>query len=116
MKLQLQKQIIAALAFIFCLTNTFGQTSTKEITDKFFSLYSQDPIKAVEYAFSTNKWFEKNQEGVDNLKTKLKTTIDICGDYYGYEMLSEKTAGQSISMATFIVKYNRQPLRFTFFI
>jgi hypothetical protein len=97
------------------LTKTFAQTTTTEITDKFFSLYSKDPIKAVDYAFSTNKWFDRQQDGVANLKNKLKNTIDLCGDYYGHELLSEKTAGPSIKMITYIVKYDREPIRFTFF-
>ena len=97
------------------ITKSFAQTTTKEITDKFFALYAKEPIKAVEYAFSTNKWFDRKQDGVANLKNKLKSIIDITGDYYGYELLSEKTAGQSITMVTYIVKYDRQPFRFTFF-
>jgi len=107
--------IFICLLFSFSLTNTFGQTTTKEITDKFFSTYAKEPIKAVEYAFSTNKWFDRQQDGVANLKSKLKNLIDLCGDYYGYELLSEKTAGQSIKMVTYIVKYDREPIRFTFF-
>mgnify|MGYP003402978113 CR=1 FL=1 len=105
--------ILLSLTF---LTKSQAQTTIKEITDKFFGLYQKDPIKAVEYAFSTNKWFDRNQDGVANLKTKLKNTIDLCGEYYGYELLSEKSAGQSIRMITFIVKYDRQPIRFSFFL
>ncbi len=114
MKRQLKKLIFIALAFALCITKSFGQASIKEITDKFFSIYSKEPIKAVEYAFSTNKWFDKQQDGVANLKNKLKNLIDLCGDYYSYELLSEKTAGQNIIMTTFIVRYDREPIRFTF--
>ena len=109
------KTILIILSGTFALTESYGQSSTQEITENFFSLYAKDPIKAVEYAFSTNKWFDRNQDGVANLKTKLKNTVDLCGEYYGYELLSEKTAGQSIKMITYIVKYDRQPIRFSFF-
>lgn len=111
---RLYKTSIIFLIVCSALTNSSAQTTTKEITEKFFSLYAKDPIKAVEYAFSTNKWFDKNQEGVSNLKNKLKNTIDLCGEYYGYEILSEKTAGECIKMVTFIVKYDRQPIRLSF--
>ncbi|MBS1776286.1 MAG: hypothetical protein JSS64_08415 [Bacteroidetes bacterium] len=103
------------LLFSFGLTKTFGQTTTQEITDKFFTLYSKDPAKAVDYGFSTNKWMDRKLDAVTDLKNKLKNLIDLCGDYCGYEMLSEKTAGQNIKMVTFIVKYDREPIRFTFF-
>jgi hypothetical protein len=112
---QIKKLTFAGLFLFACLTKSIGQTTTNEITDKFFSLYSKDPIQAVDYAFSTNKWFDRQQDAVTNLKNKLKTTIGLCGDYYGYELLSEKTAGPSIKMITYIVKYDREPIRFTFF-
>ncbi len=111
---QIQKIAFIGLLFTIFSTPIFGQTTEKEITDKFFSIYQKDPIKAVEYAFSTNKWFDRNQDGVANLKSNLKNLIDLCGDYYGYELLSQKTAGQSITTITFIVKYDREPIRFTF--
>jgi len=115
MKRQFQKLILVGLVSILCMTKSFGQTSINEITEKFFSIYSTDAIKAVEYAFSTNKWFNRQLDGVANLKNKLKNIIDLCGEYYGYELLSTKTAGKSITMTTFIIKYDRVPIRFTFF-
>jgi hypothetical protein len=96
------------------IAKSFGQTTTKEITDKFFTIYSKDPAKAVDYGFSTNKWLDRKQDDVANLKNKLKNLVDLCGDYYGYELLSEKTAGQNIKMVSFIVRYDREPIRFTF--
>jgi hypothetical protein len=112
---QVFKLLFTGLLLLICLTKSFGQSTTTEITNKFFSLYAKDAIKAVDYAFSTNKWFDRQQDGVANLKNKLKNTIDLCGEYYGYELLSEKTAGPSIKMITYIVKYDREPIRFTFF-
>jgi hypothetical protein len=114
MKHPIQKIAFIGLLFTIFSPPIFGQTTEKEITEKFFSIYQKDPIKAVEYAFSTNKWFDRNQDGVANLKSKLKNLVDLCGDYYGYELLSQKTAGQSITTITFIVKYDREPIRFTF--
>jgi len=115
MRKQFTKPIFTGLLIVVCLTKSFGQSTTTEITEKFFSIYTKDAIKAVDYAFSTNKWFDRQQDGVANLKNKLKTTIDLCGEYYGYELLSEKTAGPSIKVITYIVKYDREPIRFTFF-
>lgn len=108
-------RIFLCLFLSFILTNTFGQTTTKEITDKFFSIYSKNPAKAIDYGFSTNKWLDRKIDAVTDLKNKLKNLIDLCGDYYGYELLSEKTAGENIKMVTFIVRYDREPIRFTFF-
>jgi len=104
--------VFTTLTFFICFVKTVAQTTTKEITDKFFSIYATDPSKAVDYGFSTNKWLERKQDDVANLKSKLKNLIDLCGEYYGYELLSEKTAGQNIKLVTFIVRYDREPIRF----
>ena len=111
---QTQKMALIGLVIILTIAQSIGQATTKEITDKFFSIYSKEPIKAVDYVFSTNKWLARKQDDVANLKNKLKNSLDLCGDYYGYELLSEKTAGQNIKMVTFVVRHDREPIRFTF--
>jgi hypothetical protein len=114
MRINLQK--IAYIVFILCLcfNKTTGQTSTKEITDKFFGIYSTDPVKALEYGFSTNKWAQRKQDDIESLKNKMKNIVSVLGEYFGYEQLSEKTAGNHVKMVTFIARYDREPLRFTF--
>jgi hypothetical protein len=107
---------ISIFCLLFALVSFRGisQSTIKEITDKFFILYSSDPLKAIDYAFSTNKWFETNKDGVDTLKNTIKEQFALLGEYYGYEEISEKTAGQSTTMVTFIVRYDKEPIRFSF--
>jgi hypothetical protein len=57
---------------------------------------------------------ERKQDDLDNVKTKMKSLVAVLGDYYGFEQLSEKTVGEHLKMVTFIVRYDREPLRFTF--
>jgi hypothetical protein len=106
--------ILAGLMLSLIITETSAQTTPTEITDKFFSIYSKDPIKAVEYAFATNKWFDKKQDAIVGVKNKIKNLTELVGDYYGYELLTVKTAGPSVKIMTFVVKYDREPLRFIF--
>jgi hypothetical protein len=106
--------ILAGLMLSLIITETAGQTTPTEITDKFFSIYLKDPIKAVEYAFATNKWFDKKQDAIVGVKNKIKNLTELVGDYYGYVLLTVKTAGPSVKIMTFVVKYDREPLRFIF--
>jgi hypothetical protein len=106
--------ILAGLMLSLIITETSAQTTPTEITDKFFSIYSKDPIKAVEYAFATNKWVDKKQDAIVGVKNKIKNLTELVGDYYGYELLTVKTAGPSVKIMTFVVKYDREPLRFIF--
>jgi hypothetical protein len=40
--------------------------------------------------------------------------VDQLGEYYGYELITEKRAGESYIIKSFLAKYERQPLRFNF--
>jgi hypothetical protein len=116
MKKPLLKFAFTGFLFLYCLSKSFAQSTTKEIEDTFFTIYSKDPGKAVEYAFSTNKYFRNLHDDVAKLSKKLKILIFQCGDYCGYELLTEKTAGQNLKMVTYILRYSREPIRFTFFL
>ena len=92
-----------------------AQTTTEEITSKFFERYEKSPQKAVDYIFGTNKWMiERNKDGVENVKTQLSSFIGLVGEYYGYEKITEKSVGKSYKLVSYMIKYDRQPVRFTF--
>ena len=41
-------------------------------------------------------------------------TIDQDGDYNGYELITEKGVGSNLKLLSYIVKYDKQPVRFIF--
>lgn len=91
-----------------------AQTNSDEITNQFFKLFEESPEKAVVYIFNTNKWMERDRDGIDNLKTQISGLKSIVGDYYGFEFLKETNMGTSYKQISYIVKFDRQPIRFTF--
>ena len=62
MNIQIKNPIFIAFIFTLYFTKSFGQTTTKEMTDEFFATYHKDAAKAVEYGFSTNKWDPENRK------------------------------------------------------
>jgi hypothetical protein len=108
-----QQTLLLLLTFVL-IHQSFAQKTTQEITNKFFALYAKDTKGAIQYAFSTNKWLDGEQEAITGLYNKLKNAIDQSGQYDGYELVSTKTVGQNIVMQTFVVKYDRLPFRFVF--
>lgn len=56
---------------------------------------------------------EAKTDAVDNLKLKLRQATNRMGTYFGYEQIGEVSIGSSVMIQAFIVKYERQPLRFT---
>lgn len=92
-----------------------AQTTTEEITNEFFETFEKSPLKAVDYIFGTNKWMvERNKDGIENVKTQLTSFLGLVGDCYGYEKITEKSVGESFKLVSYIIKYDRQPIRFTF--
>ncbi|NBQ47587.1 MAG: hypothetical protein EBU33_03930 [Sphingobacteriia bacterium] len=99
---------------VFSASALQAQSQTTDITDNFFSKYAKDPIRAFDYAFSTNKYFDLKNESVIDVKNKLENAVNQCGKYYGYELIMEKTTGNCLKIVSYFVKYDRQPLRLTF--
>ncbi len=107
--------MILSVFFMFLSVHLIqAQQTTKEITDKFFQTFEATPDKAVDYCFSTNKWFTGNQEAIKDMETKLNKLIGIVGKYYGYEKIQEKKIGNNYKLETYMIKYDRQPVKFTF--
>lgn len=110
-----KKLIFFPFLFItLCTSNLYAQPSEKDITNEFFKLYSIDPMKAFDYAFATNIWMERNQDAVDNLKNQYGNLLALIGQYHGYELITEKSIGERLKLLSFMVKYERQPIRLTF--
>jgi len=92
-----------------------AQSTTEEITSEFFKTYDKSPQKAVDYVFGTNKWMiDRNKDGIENVKSQLTNFLGLVGDYYGYEKITEKSVGKSFKLISYMIKYDRQPMRFTF--
>ena len=103
------------LTFIIGSSSCFAQNDPQKIIDEFFSRYkSKSPIDAVDYIFSTNKWMTESKDQIENIKFKLGSTLKLLGSYYGQNQITKKTLGEHLTLYTFLVRYDRQPLRFNF--
>jgi hypothetical protein len=110
------KKVLPFLLIPLLISNIlFAQNSPEDLSGKFFDLYKSDSSdKAIDYIFSTNKYAKDSQESIDDLKRSLRKASDVAGPFWGYELLSKKTAGQNLTMLTFLVKHERDPLTFRF--
>ena len=109
------KFLILAFVILFSNTILMAQSTSEEIINEFFKKYEKSPQDAVDYAFGTNKWMvERKKDAIDNVKTQLSSFIGLVGDYYGYEKVTEKSIGESFKLVSYMLKYDRQPVRFTF--
>lgn len=105
---------ILVLGLLFCSINTFAQNDPQKIIDEFFSLYkSKDVDTSLDYLFGTNKWMVNSKDQIEEVKSKLKGTLKLVGDYYGYSLITKKSVGDHYWLYTFMVRYDRQPIRFS---
>ncbi|MPL99169.1 hypothetical protein SDC9_45385 [bioreactor metagenome] len=110
------KKFIVVILFLLPAFPLFAQETTYQgVVEKFFSIYKNDgPEKAIDYIFSTNPYLEPNSEQVTAIKLKLVTAVAVIGDYYGFDPVVVKEIGPSMTVGTYMVRYKRQPLFFTF--
>ncbi len=116
MKRNYKIKLILAFA-VFSMTHSgIAQRSPKEIVDQFFTDYKTvGSSMALDNLYKTNKWMDRATDAITNLKSQLEgLNEDYVGEYYGYELIVEKKLSQSYILLSYLVKFDRQPIRYTF--
>lgn len=110
------KYIVVACLVVFIIKPAKSQNEPKSIIDDFFQLYETgDSDIALDTLFATNSWMvEKSSGDIENVKVQLSSLINLSGKYFGYEQITKKTAGSGLVLYSFLVKYERMPIRFAF--
>ena len=102
------------IVLLFCWVNSLAQNDPQKISDEFFRIYKEkNSDAALDYLFGTNKWMNDAKDQIDNVKFKLNGTLKQLGDYYGYNLITKKTIGEHLWLYNYIVRYDRQALRFS---
>jgi hypothetical protein len=107
-------KFLAVLSAILIAFYCDGQTSKENITTTFFKTFQKNQTQAYVDLFINNKWMKDNKSNIETAKIKLGDLLSTLGEYYGYEPITEKSAGESYILKSFLMKFERQPIRFTF--
>jgi len=106
--------ILTSFLLLFSLSKLQAQTESEDITDRFFQLFEKEPLQAMDYAFATNPYLLTDTLAIETLKNKYSKATHVTGVYQGFEKIIEKSIGKSYKICSFLVRYQRIPLRFTF--
>jgi len=107
--------LILALSLISTLSLAQKQDDGQVILDKFFEFYDTRGYEyAVRYLWSTNKWIPAGGDVMDNIIQQLSKKVDVMGDFIGQEQIRSRTLGSRIRIVSYLVYYERDPIRFTF--
>ena len=110
----MKKPFVFLIMALFTLT-AFGQSNPEDIINKFFKNYEKSPSKAIEEIYANNPWTSRLKDGIEIMKNEVnKYTIDYLGKYYGYELITKKQFSESFILYSYMLKYDRQPVRFIF--
>ena len=106
------------LTFLLGLSLAFtslAQATPDEQIRAFFATFSAGKVdEAIDELYRANQWMSRKSEDLDNLKRQLKGSIALMGDYRGYAQLGTMDVIGDLVLHDFMVKYDRQPLRFRF--
>jgi hypothetical protein len=83
------------------------------LLDAFFKRYKTSPDSAIDYIFGTNKLFANNPQ-INILKQKIDSLQLSLGKYIGHELISQRSATNSLVIYSYLVKHEDQPMRFIF--
>jgi hypothetical protein len=85
-----------------------------EYISVFFKKYKDEGTsKAIDYIFSSNNLLVSTSQLYD-LKNKLDSTRKILGNYDGQALITEKNVSTDLVLLTYLVKHEKQPIRFSF--
>jgi len=105
-----KKYFFIILLIIFYNKNE-AQKTPDDMTDFFFKIYKlKGSSQALDSIFATNKYI--SQSDIKLIKEKIIQYSNVIGKYYGHELIIKKSIGESIKVYSYILKYERQPIRF----
>jgi hypothetical protein len=107
-------KIVLFIFFALTSLSLSAQSDPQKIIDEFFGLYETKGVdRSMDFIFGTNKWMDKSRDQIEEVKLKLNSAVKLMGDYYGYNLITKKTVGDYYHLYTYMVRYDRQPIRFT---
>ncbi|WP_211217400.1 hypothetical protein [Neolewinella persica] len=109
-------KLLLCLTFTMLIGSVSAQSSPNELSEQFFKTYvEKGSSEALDELYSTNSWINKSQDAVLKLKNQIEgLNEDYVGKYYGYELITEKKISDSYVLRSYLVKFDRQPIRYTF--
>lgn len=113
--MKIQKLLLVLLLFFIGIFNLVDAQTPQEMMDSFFKTYQEDkPVEALNELYSHTPWLERIKDDVEKLTIQFRDLKMLVGEYNGHELLYTKQVKDCFVLATYLVKYDRQPIRINF--
>ncbi len=94
---------------------TTADDDGQELIDNFFEMYKNRGYEvALKYSWSTNKWMPATGDAMNNIAVRLGKQVAVMGEFIGQEQLKSRKVGSRFRIVSYLVYYQRDPMRFTF--
>lgn len=110
----MSKPVLIFICFLSVICSLNAQKASSDITNKFFEIFENDALQAIDYAFATNPYLENEKLAIETLKTKFEIAMNPSGSYLGFEKITEKDIVNRYKVCSFLLLYEKTPIRFTF--
>ena len=118
MRLIRKFKVLLFIMFVIILScNQVDKINIPSLITDFYEKYEKDGVEtSFNHLFSSNKWMNINDTSLTGLKSEIENTLPDLGEYLGYELIAKKSLGNDYILYSFLTKYERQPIRFTFIV
>ncbi|MDB5024773.1 MAG: hypothetical protein JWP78_2528 [Mucilaginibacter sp.] len=107
--------LLCPLLLFVCTIPVQAQEQTPaDLSKRFFEVYAVKPMDGIDYIFSGMTLNKQVKDDITAIKKNLKVTIDQAGAYNGYELIAEKSVGNTLRLMSYMARYDKQPVRFIF--
>jgi len=110
----MSKPVLIFICFLSVICSLNAQKASSDITNKFFEIFENDALQAIDFAFATNPYLESEQLAIETLKNKYKKAISQTGAYLGFEKITENAIADRYKVCSFLLRCEKMPIRFTF--
>ena len=101
--------------FVFVSMCTYAQEAPEKIITKFFQDYQQgDPGVALDNLYRHMPWVDRIKDDLDKMKSQFTGLQSLVGRYYGNDLIVKKDLAGRFSIYSYLVRFDRQPVRFVF--
>ena len=109
------KTFLFSVVFLFALQGVSAQETPEKIIEKFFRDCQQgDPGIALDNLYKHMPWADRIKDDLDKMRSQFAGLQSLVGNYYGNNLIIRKELVGTISLYTYLGRFERQPVRFMF--
>jgi len=109
----MKKVLLLSILFLFTI-NVNAQSNPEDLIKAFFINFPKNSNKAIDEIYNASGYKSSMTEAIENMKKIAENYPNTLGNYYGYEMITQKKCTDNFVLYSYFVKYDRQPMKFTF--